>query len=331
MRKVLIARLNGTITEQPNLPNTNRTGVVFGSVRCGAELEQSEQGPVVFGSVLFVRLAISAYGNLAHRSSVMITTVGKTTPRQSRGVRPCLEEYVLPHTPAALVAPANSPPNVTPPPPSDINMQDVQDDQRSAAPGKKYRFGSEVGQIINASQIGEKIMDTPVQLSVREVLAVSSDVSGYLHDQTRKRRIPIATPPAVPTAINAANANVSSTTIDADVNIGYLKQLYACPSGQAKATIDNAIDANSLLDNVSELNMMPRRMFERTNLPIDTKISWRIDKYDSKTNAELDEHGPIGVCHKVSVDIGGVEVIQPIFVVEHCNNDLILDDPGSAW
>ena len=69
MRKVLIARLNGTITEQPNLPNTNRTGVVFGSVRCGAELEQSEQGPIVFGSVLFVRLAISGYcGGIGHIS-----------------------------------------------------------------------------------------------------------------------------------------------------------------------------------------------------------------------------------------------------------------------
>jgi hypothetical protein len=73
--------------------------------------------------------------------------------------------------------------------------------------------------------------------------------------------------------------------------------------------------------------MMPRRIFERTNLPIDTEIRWRIDTYDSKTNAELDVHGPIGVCHEVPVDIGGVEVKQPIFVVEHCNNDLILGRP----
>ena len=53
MPKVLMARLNGTVTKQPNLPNTNRTGVVFGSVRCGAEPEQTEQGPILFGSVLF--------------------------------------------------------------------------------------------------------------------------------------------------------------------------------------------------------------------------------------------------------------------------------------
>jgi hypothetical protein len=42
-----------------NLPNTNRTRTLFGSVRCGAELEQTEQDleNVRFG--LFARLAIS--------------------------------------------------------------------------------------------------------------------------------------------------------------------------------------------------------------------------------------------------------------------------------
>ena len=42
-----------------NLPNTNRTRTLFGSVRYGAELEQTEQDleNVRFG--LFARLAIS--------------------------------------------------------------------------------------------------------------------------------------------------------------------------------------------------------------------------------------------------------------------------------
>jgi len=44
------------------------------------------------------------------------------------------------------------------------------------------------GQMIGIAQIGEKIMDASVQLSVCEVLAVASDVSGDLHNQ---RRIPI--------------------------------------------------------------------------------------------------------------------------------------------
>ena len=47
------------VLSSSNVPNTNRTRVLFGSVRCGAELELTEQdlGNVLF--CLFVRIAIS--------------------------------------------------------------------------------------------------------------------------------------------------------------------------------------------------------------------------------------------------------------------------------
>jgi len=38
-------------------------------------------------------------------------------------------------------------------------------------------------------------MDTPVSLTLREVLASSSDIATYMHDQTRKRRVPIDSHP----------------------------------------------------------------------------------------------------------------------------------------
>jgi hypothetical protein len=87
------------------------------------------------------------------------------------------------------------------------------------------------------SQIGEKIVDTHIQLSMHEILAISSDISSYLHDQNRKRRIPVDAPP-VPAV--ASTATVSSSILDANVNAGYLKQLYACPSKRAKATLDHS-------------------------------------------------------------------------------------------
>ena len=53
-----------------------------------------------------------------------------------------------------------------------------------------------------------------------------------------------------------------------------------------------------------------------------------MDTYDSKTNDKLDEHGSISICHEVPIDIGSMEVKQPVFIVEYCNNDLIL---GCPW
>jgi len=58
-------------------------------------------------------------------------------------------------------------------------------------PPKKFRLASELSETVTVAQVGEQLMDTPVQLSMRQVMAVSLDLAGYMHDQTRKRRVPV--------------------------------------------------------------------------------------------------------------------------------------------
>jgi hypothetical protein len=104
-------------------------------------------------------------------------------------------------------------------------------------------------------------MDTPVRLSIREILAVSGEVAGYLHDQTRKRRIPIEdrvpAPAPAPSAIASA-ASATSSIPSVKVTSVDTKSCYALPSGRAKVTLDNHLSANATLDNGSEVNMIPR-------------------------------------------------------------------------
>ena len=197
---------------------------------------------------------------------------------------------------------------------------------------KKYKIASEVSKTVGASQIGEKIMDTPVQLSIREILAVSGDVAGYLHDQTRKRYIPldntISTVEAAVTCPSSSSSSSSSSSWSIPiVNVASSepKSYYTLPSGKAKVTIDDRVTVNALLDNGSEVNMMPRRVFEQLNLPIDTEIRWQINAYNTDIN--LEDCGPIGVCHDVLISIGGVETKQHIFVVGTLNWDLLLGRP----
>ena len=73
--------------------------------------------------------------------------------------------------------------------------------------------------------------------------------------------------------------------------------------------------------------MMPRRIYERLKLPIDTKIDWRINGYDTKTSTMLEEARPIGCCHDVSIDIDEVEMKFQVFMIEYCNTNLILGRP----
>ena len=41
----------------------------------------------------------------------------------------------------------------------------------------------------------------------------------------------------------------------------------------------------------------------------------------------LEESKSLGCCHDVSIDIDGIEIKSQIFVIEHCNADLILGRP----
>jgi hypothetical protein len=118
---------------------------------------------------------------------------------------------------------------------------------------KKFRFASDLSKSVTPSQIAEKVMDTPVQLTIREVLAVSSDVFSYLHDQTKKKRVPLADESSA-TAATSAAVNYEP----ADVNSTGDKAFYALPSGKAKVTLGGDFQINATLDNGSEVNVIPK-------------------------------------------------------------------------
>jgi hypothetical protein len=84
---------------------------------------------------------------------------------------------------------------------------------------------------------------------------------------------------------------------------------YALPSWKAKVTNDDRVTVNALLDNGSEVNMMPRRVFDQLNLPIDTEIRSHINAYNTDTN--LEDCGLTGVCHDVLISIGSIELGSP--------------------
>ena len=176
-------------------------------------------------------------------------------------------------------------------------------------------------------------MDAPIQLRMCELLAVSTEVANYIHDQTRKRRVPIPSDgisnrisPAEDSTEDIVSVNADLTQLSA---VG--KSLYACPSARAKVCLDDKLEVEALLDDGSELNIMVNNAFDQLQHPIDTSINWRINGFDAKAEgeiADLDNKGNLlGVCHDVLVDVGGVAVKQHIFVVKYLNSDLILGRP----
>lgn len=108
------------------------------------------------------------------------------------------------------------------------------------------------------------------------------------------------------TATGITTADVNSTNV--------IKPLYACASAHAKVVLDGEIKVNALLDNGSEVNIISGRLFKQLdNPPIDTDVKWRINAFHTVDGVKLS--GVWGLCHKMSLDIGGVQVGIPIF---HC-------------
>lgn len=79
---------------------------------------------------------------------------------------------------------------------------------------------------------------------------------------------------------------------------------------------------------------MPKRTFNTLDLPIDTEINWRINGYQGsgKIGSSGTEYsGPLGVCHDVLISVGGVDAHMPVFIVEHCDQDLLLGRPWERY
>lgn len=158
-------------------------------------------------------------------------------------------------------------------PPEQYEMESIPTDK--GEDGRKYRLASDVNQRVNTTLIGEKIMDTSIQLSIHEILAVSR----YLHDQTRKRKISIDIRTSAPSDVTDpsdvmihATTTISPTSF-ANINSMETKSYYALPSEHAKVILDDQFQMNTTLDNGSEMNVMPRRVFEQLDFLIDKEIN----------------------------------------------------------
>src|SRR5579862_2516556 len=202
----------------------------------------------------------------------------------------------------------------------------------------KYRLQSQLNQTVGTADIGDKIMNTPVMLSIKEILAVSPEMGNYMHEQTRRKRVPVSDTNSddadeiIEVASKATAVSESTATVSLVTSSGP-KPFYALPSGKAAVVLNEQVRTNALLDDGSELNVMSEALYKELEYPIDEDINWKINGYDAaKAEKELEaRYGArgdvLGVLHNVYVDVGGVQVKQHIFVVRTLPAGLILGRP----
>jgi len=115
-------------------------------------------------------------------------------------------------------------------------------------------------------------MDISVQLSIHEILAISSKVSKYLHDQIRKRQISVDLMSTVIINNTSVIININSITPIININFTQSRIFYVYSSEHVKVIIDQEFEIYTLLDSGFEVNMTSHRVFEYINLLIDIDI-----------------------------------------------------------
>jgi len=221
----------------------------------------------------------------------------------------------------------------------------MQDREETAG---KFRLASDLHEQLNLDTLTNRVLKTEVPVELGQLLGVVPELSNRVGDALRRKRYPNS----------SSGATVVHVDTDVDGIAGYgdayvvgttagSNALYTCGSGRARVMVDDAIKVDALLDGGSEVCLMPCCIFEKLNLPIDTDINWNIHGYDQpeQTKKEVEAKGAVGVCHDLKLSIGGVDATLPVFIVEHCNSDLLLSrlwerllyvqydnrDDGSLW
>ena len=90
------------------------------------------------------------------------------------------------------------------------------------------------------------------------------------------------------------------------------EELYACASPTVMGKIEGKLKVKRLIDSGSEICMMSRDLYKRAKglPPVDTDICWSIGLANSTRNKVL------GVGHSVAVEVSGIEIPVPVFILQ---------------
>ena len=226
----------------------------------------------------------------------------------------------------------------------DLDKPDTPEKDTEAGKGPKWRAPRKEGEI----QPGRKVLvqlrseaepETMVnkilnqnidEITVREVLGLSPDL---LKELWRVKQFPALKGAAHVTATSGEKALMDHSERHTHLIADRLtrgndrvlveKHLYACASPMVMGKLEGAKRVKMQIDSGSEMCVMSKRLLDelRDELPIDRDVTWSI----GSTNATRDR--VYGVCHSGSVNVEGVEVNLPIFVLKDAAQNLILGGP----
>ena len=175
----------------------------------------------------------------------------------------------------------------------------------------------------------DKILDQPIErITMRELLGLTPDL---LHEIWGVRRLPPLNKATIPSTQatkteperEAGVIHAGGVPLCSQMETKSMRELYVCALPTIIGKLEGRFRVTMLIDSGSQMNVMSKELWEKVQdlLPIDTDVSWSIG------SGNLTHNRVYGVCHSVMVDIGGVEITGPVFVLEGAAQQFILGRP----
>lgn len=227
-------------------------------------------------------------------------------------------------------------------------------------PSPQFRYRTPVEESGDIKVVADQLLDAPITISGRDLLAVSPGCRKALRDAVTPRRLPAqaATGPAplsVPSSASnpapalapthSAEALISVPTFSATpladakstspsdysirstpVNLELTRETApnCLPVSQLPAALPNGVIVEAVLDTGSALIAMRRDVWERTQTPL--RPDWKL----AVTSANSDQSFSLGLGSQMPITVGGITTLHNVHVVERAPFELLLGVPFFA-
>ncbi|KAL4248785.1 hypothetical protein ABKN59_008346 [Abortiporus biennis] len=238
------------------------------------------------------------------------------------------------------------------------DRRDADNDKFYTKPKPPYHFTSDIQKTISSDEIQSRVLDTPLSMTVREVLGISPDLQKCFAGLTKTKREFNSRQTCLDTV--ATILDTLHTVIE-PVNLADVEDDIKCATAVVKVApheneneimkrYDNSVilsakkllgrqagivkglfgkeEVTFLVDTGSEMNLITKRVWERSQVPIESDGNrWSLKGLGDQPVALL------GCCLDAPLQIGGKNFDHHFFVStrEHGQYDGILGAPWLQW
>ena len=186
-----------------------------------------------------------------------------------------------------------------------------------------FRLASDIEQRTDLRKVfEERILDSRVDFSLRELLGIAKKEFHYLLVDVVKRKRQNMEEPGNVKVNTSAMLMVDSEVGDGFPDSHYTKPHWARATTETPVRIGNIRDpVVALIDHGSEINLMSKDLYLKGNWPITKDHGWKIRA------ATMATEDLFAACLSVPVKIGDIEIDQNFFVQKDVSHAVILGQP----